>query len=407
MADINEQVNQLITQKGEKNYIEESAKIPHFYDDKKVDTITPKEFLEKVQQIVDNHRIANPNDIVKRIALALRGNAYRWFTALSTRNAIPATFEAFKIIFAKEYKVILTPYVATAKLLSLNQKKDQSVAHFHTDCTLVVDDIFKNVKLINMDNYNLAPMPDYNAGQVAVRDLANVDAKAMANKVQMDTLQNLREHMILNHFVNGLLPAYRDKVMAKSELDHEQLRDYAIELENIANCNHNKQPEASSSQAPISDDMCPVRNGGNQQQQQQQYQNNSWRGNNSGRGNQSGRGYQNNGYRGGSNSQNWRGGNQGNKYNQNRGGYQGNNQAQRYGSNSQRQVICWFCNVPGHIQTKCRNRIAAKSPLVNKQNKVFTINGKSIIPENGMSKQEVHACVDAELQGFFEGEDFP
>ena len=65
------EINQLITQKGEKNYIEESARIPHFYDDKKVDTITPKEFLDKVQQIVDNRQIEDPNDIIKRIAQAI------------------------------------------------------------------------------------------------------------------------------------------------------------------------------------------------------------------------------------------------------------------------------------------------------------------------------------------------
>ena len=41
-------INQLITEKGQKNYIEESTRIPHFYIDKKVDTITPKEFLDKV-----------------------------------------------------------------------------------------------------------------------------------------------------------------------------------------------------------------------------------------------------------------------------------------------------------------------------------------------------------------------
>ena len=41
-------INQQITATGQKDHIKEAANIPHFYDDSKIDTVTPREFLKKV-----------------------------------------------------------------------------------------------------------------------------------------------------------------------------------------------------------------------------------------------------------------------------------------------------------------------------------------------------------------------
>ena len=179
-------VNQLITDKGQKNYIEESARIPHFYDDKKVDTITPKEFLEKVQELVDGGHVNPPKNVIKRNAQALKGNVFRWFTALASRDATPQTFDEFKGIFACEYKVILTPYFKAAQP---QLRQNSTSLSFHTNCTLVVDNIFKNIAALRINEYNLLPVAGHNQEQTAVRAQSNVDAKKMGTKIQKDTLK--------------------------------------------------------------------------------------------------------------------------------------------------------------------------------------------------------------------------
>ena len=134
-------------------------------------------------------------------------------------------------------------------------------------------------------------MGNLNAKQTAACNQANIDAKTMAAKSACDQLKFVRDHLIVNYFVNGLLSAYKQQVMASNDLN-KQFRAYAIELKSIAGCTF-KQPEASTSQTPVTNDTSAISNSNNQQRS-----NNNWRGN------QSNRGYQNNGSQGGLGSQN-------------------------------------------------------------------------------------------------------
>jgi hypothetical protein len=60
----------------------------------------------------------------------------------------------------------------------------------------------------------------------------------------------------------------------------------------------------------------------------------------------------------------------------------------------------------GHLQTRCFKRIADRKPLVTKNNKVFLFNGADVIPERGMTSEEISACKDAKIQGYCKDQDF-
>ncbi len=78
----------------------------------------------------------------------------------------------------------------------------------------------------------------------------------------------------------------------------------------------------------------------------------------------------------------------------------------RYGSNAQKTIVCWFCSKPGHIQTKCLARLNSNKPLNKSNNTVFTINGKGIIPENGITEEIIQKLTEAKIQGFNDESDF-
>jgi hypothetical protein len=117
---------------------------------------------------------------------------------------------------------------------------------------------------------------------------------------------------------------------------------------------------------------------------------------------------------GGSSNNNWRSSNNQNRsQNQSRGSNQpSNNNGNRNqngnnkGSNSYKNATCWYCKNTGHLQTRCFKRIADRKPLVTKNNKVFLINGADVIPERGITSEEISACKDAKIQGYCNDQDF-
>jgi hypothetical protein len=59
------------------------------------------------------------------------------------------------------------------------------------------------------------------------------------------------------------------------------------------------------------------------------------------------------------------------------------------GSNSYKNATCWYCNSTGLLQTRCFKRIADQKPFVTKNNTVFLINGADVIPERGITLEEI------------------
>ena len=231
-----------------------------------------------------------------------------------------------------------------------------------------------------------------------------------------------QNQMIKQFFINGLIPEIKIKLLLKKDLSAEATAKLACDIEKVQNSYNEK---SSNTTAVAEEEVLAVR-----QPQQGQYQNFPARGgfNQNYRGNNSQRNYQRNGYNG--NNGNWRNNknfgdqtsnrgiyqNQRGQSGQSRGGYQNRQQSQNgsqggsqnrgYGSNAQKSIICWYCHIPGHVQTKCTKRIRAGKPLVRNNNSVFLINGQGITPENGISEETIQKLTEAKIQGYCNEQDF-
>lgn len=398
MDNLPDQIQNQVKTRLDKEHVEKLAKITYFYADAKQDTVTPKQFLDNLDNLLSQGAVTNDN-IISRILPNLKGNAKRWYEGLDFTGDKPTDWQDFRQKFIAEYNIQLTQFEATTKITALSQKRSQTVKDFRNDCTEAIRDLFNNIQFNTIENYGL-PIPDgdLTAAQRIVATDNRRRSQEECTRIQKDSIDIIKNQIVKNFFSNGLLPQYKSKVLSRPHLTWKETIAYATELEKIA---------LTTASAPIA---------ATEEEQEEEYveavrpngYNNQNRGGNSNRGN-----YQRNDQNRSNNSnnsgaQNWRQSNRSAQpyRGQQRGGYQGATQNQRYGSNAQKPIVCWHCNKPGHVQTVCKTRIAMMKPLLTKRMRVFSIAGVNVVPEHGISDEVRQLCIEAGIQGFCENEDF-
>ena len=393
-----------IKKANDKQFAYEQGKIPYFYNDAKTDTLDAKDFIHHCDTIL-SRGTATADVLLKRVVIVLKGKAQLWYEGLIAINKTPKTYQEFRTIFVKIFNIEKESYEACTEMGKLQQKKDQSINGFFDICATTIDKVYRSFS-----------KPDYSAEKLEVPEIGAAaipiaDAKLLEiiNRTTEDKTAHDKNQLIKQFFIMGLLPTYRSKIMEKKDLDIEQIRDYACDLERIENSSKTV-PTASTSaiEEEEEENVTAVRQpyNGYNRGQNRGYRGNSSNGNNRNSGNNG-------------NSGNWRNndqsGQQNNRGNGNnyrgqsyRGGNQNKNQTSggRYGSNAQKTIVCWFCSKPGHIQTKCLARLNSNKPLNKSNNTVFTINGKGIIPENGITEEIIQKLTEAKIQGFNDESDF-
>ena len=395
MAALNVQIDNQIRARGDKDFANNAGHIPCFYDDPKVDTMTAKLFITKIDENISNGWVTAENMFL-RLPTVLKGDAKLWFDALVETNRKPDDWPQLRAKFIKDYRVTLTSLVASENIGKLCQNKNESVLKFSARVTAAIGEMYKSFELSPPEDKE--PFEDCQAAlhtvdpNLALRNRERT--KAMATEHALENSYKFKLMLIKSFFVIGLLPELKNDVLSRPNLNFEETLDYAAELEAI------KKPKQNVSEIPETPAVDPLdlkttvaAAVAAAMQSERSNQNRS---------------------DGGSSNNNWRSSNNQNRsQNQSRGSNQpSNNNGNRNqngnnkGSNSYKNATCWYCKNNGHLQTRCFKRIADRKPLVTKNNKVFLINGADVIPERGITSEEISACKDAKIQGYCNDQDF-
>lgn len=399
----------------DKQFAVEQGKIPYFYSDAKLDTVSAKDFIKHTDSILARGA-ATADALLKRVVVVLKGEAQEWHESLVIRKKAPTTYDEFRALFIVRYEVDLQSFEATTDMGKLKQTKGQSVNQFLQKCTITINNVYKTFILPNSDHRKLDDLVNPTQAQLALHEIQNAKLQEVIKETNNEIYDAIVEQTIKQWFINGLFPEIRIKLVLKKELTLDETVKLAFDIEKV-NKSYADKPAAAV--APVEEEQevqAVYQNRQNQQARGGQQQTSNYRGD---RYNPNYRANSNNGY-----NSNWRNnsqnnqqrnnngyGNNGNNGNNRNGGQQqnsqqGGNQNQRYGSNAQKSIVCWFCGLQGHIQTKCTKRIKSNKPLKNKYNQVYTINGQAIIPENGITPEMVNQCHIDLIQGYNPDQDF-
>ena len=349
------EVQEAVRKLSNEQFYKQTAIIQPFYNGKE-DTLTAQAFLDQViDQIANNY--LTEEVAYQRFPSYLKGEAKQWFQWLKASGTLPKTWIGLRNIFIKDYNV-----QKEANVTQLVMTSGQTVFSFHIKCYQAVEDIFKThvrpelnyIKFVNPDDEAGNP----NAAQAAVIAANDERARHLCEEYHEKGLQVLKIGMIKNFFFNGLSKPIKEHIASLPAMSFEEMLVLAKRQEQLLEDKKISAIEEQNRIAAIKD----------QQPRQNQ--------------------------------------NSGNKNKPKNSGNKFANQTNNKGSNAKKNVTCWFCKKSGHYQTECRTRLNQRKPIVNRQNKVFSVNGNDVYPENGCTDEELKACKENEIQGFQNEQDF-
>ena len=345
----------------DKEFMKNAAIVIPFFNEKSKDTLTAKQFIEQIDTQISNTYL-NQADAYKRFTTFLRGDAKEWYELLRSRKRLPADFAGLRDKFIVDFNVHRQNVVATKELCTLSQKKDQTVFQFYLRCCRAVEDIYKNqperdfngLHILNPNNAQ--PIGD---AAIAAATAEEARIRQLCRDYSDRSTIYMQDVLVRNIFINNLLPHIKSEVFTQDHLDLDEILKMAQRFETM-----HEEKGAKVASVEETNETSAVRQNGNKTGQK-------------------------------SNSKNY-----GNKSN----GNNGNQTQHSNGANSLKNIKCWFCKKLGHVQTKCFTRLKANAPLVNRNNKTFIVNGNEIVPESGISHDEVAACKEAHIQGYNDNE---
>ena len=350
-------VQDAVKKLSDEQFYKTTATIQPFYNQTDKDTLTAKTFLEQITDQIANNYLTE-EVAYQRFPSYLKGEAKQWFQWLTSSGKLPKTWIALRNAFIKDYNINKEDIVAAANVTQLIQKTDQTVFSFHMKCFQAVEDIFKlqlrpetdYIKFVNDADQVNAP----NAAQAAINAQHDERAKELCEEHLERGLQMMKISMIKNFFFNGLVKPIKDHISSLPAMDFDEMlvlakrQEQLLKEKKIASIEEQEKIDAVQSQSSKQNKFKPK--------------------------------------------------NPGNKANK--------NQTKIQNSNANKNLTCWFCKKLGHIQTECYTRLGQKKPIVNRYNKVFTVNGNELYPENGCTQEELQACKENKIQGFENELDF-
>ena len=146
MAALNVQIDNQIKAKGDKDFANSAGHIPCFYNDAKVDSLTAKLFLTKIDENIANGWVTADNAYI-RFPTVLKGNAKQWYDYLVSTDAKPADWVTLRAKFIKDYDIVLSSLSAVEGMARLTQKSDESVIMFKSRVTAAVAEIHKTFEM--------------------------------------------------------------------------------------------------------------------------------------------------------------------------------------------------------------------------------------------------------------------
>ena len=329
----------------------ELAKLPLWHGNKTKDTFSPLQWLERVETAkdacdwTDRHTMAF-------VYMALRNDALQWYDGLARDGVNKQVYQEFKDAFLMAYEPARTARTAMINVHDLKQASHETVVNFRTRVIRAIDDIEALLppegRAPRQDRYGpeIRALAGFNALAVNVKE-------ETARRYMVDGATIMLNHVALQIFVAGLRQAIREEMMKAMPPTFLDAYKQALNLERAmaepSKAFVSVQAVDAQTEDSLETELAAV-----------QAKLNKFRA--ASRGQSRGRGG-----RGGRSQSGQQGGQQ-----------QASQQQQQTGDYNK----CRYCLKFGHLQKFCSQRIAAKAPMLDKNNKPYG-NGVNEIENQG------------------------
>lgn len=364
MANPNVQVQNQIKRLGDKEFFTNAGSVIPFFFEEKLDTITAKQFLDQITIGLTNGFVTQA-EVMQRMPTYLKGQAKKWYDMKINLNSLPATWDLFRTEFAKKFRVILNNDIATENINDLKMRTTETCSEFSHRVHEAVAGFYETLPKLQPENFQIPQATIATIGDAVVEQAIKDAVTALVARTETAVSQGHKQATMRNQFVNGLLPKLKNKIRSLPIVSFEATIELAEREELLNKGNSATVASVETTDEEMIAALAQYRRQGSQQSKYQQ----------------------------GPKAQ-------GQKQQQNTTSQSASGPTQFRGSNAMQNVKCWFCKRMGHFQSKCVTRITQNKPLVNKKNKVFSIDGTPVIPEDGLTPETLCILKEAKLQGY-------